>query len=599
VFLNYSELKKLMKKSPNVNIEIYKRLLVYVKPHRNLFFISIIGFLLYSSTQPLFASLIQQIIDTLQSSSREKMMYLPLFFSGLVVVRGVGNYLGNYFLAKVSLNVIHTLRCQIFDKYTQLPTEHFDANNSGHMISRITHNVNQVAQATTNAVRKVVQEGLTALGLLVYLFYINWLLSLVFLVVAPIIALLVNYVSKRLRTLSKRIQESIGDMTHITSELVNGHRIVRSYGGEAYERQRFLESSLDNRRQSLKSTTTEAIHNQGMQLIIAVALAFLMYMALFFMEQSSVGTFVGYLTAAFLLPRPIRQLSDANSDIQKGIVAAESLFLVLDEASEPDAGQYETQHCQGALVIQNLSFQYVSSTEMTLKNISINAEPGQIIALVGASGGGKSTLVNLVSRFYPCATGHIFLDGVDINAYKLSNLRRQIALVNQHVTLFNDTIANNIAYGALASASRAEITAAATDAYAMEFINQLPNGLDTEIGENGVKLSGGQRQRLALARALLKNAPVLILDEATSALDTESERYIQAALQKVMRNRTTLVIAHRLSTIENADVILVMEQGQIIERGSHQHLLAQHGAYARLHALQFKNPVEDSEITPA
>ncbi|MFZ4502649.1 MAG: lipid A export permease/ATP-binding protein MsbA [Methylovulum sp.] len=588
-----------MKKSPNVNIEIYKRLLVYVKPHRNLFFISIIGFLLYSSTQPLFASLIQQIIDTLQSSSREKMMYLPLFFSGLVVVRGVGNYLGNYFLAKVSLNVIHTLRCQIFDKYTQLPTEHFDANNSGHMISRITHNVNQVAQATTNAVRKVVQEGLTALGLLVYLFYINWLLSLVFLVVAPIIALLVNYVSKRLRTLSKRIQESIGDMTHITSELVNGHRIVRSYGGEAYERQRFLESSLDNRRQSLKSTTTEAIHNQGMQLIIAVALAFLMYMALFFMEQSSVGTFVGYLTAAFLLPRPIRQLSDANSDIQKGIVAAESLFLVLDEASEPDAGQYETQHCQGALVIQNLSFQYVSSTEMTLKNISINAEPGQIIALVGASGGGKSTLVNLVSRFYPCATGHIFLDGVDINAYKLSNLRRQIALVNQHVTLFNDTIANNIAYGALASASRAEITAAATDAYAMEFINQLPNGLDTEIGENGVKLSGGQRQRLALARALLKNAPVLILDEATSALDTESERYIQAALQKVMRNRTTLVIAHRLSTIENADVILVMEQGQIIERGSHQHLLAQHGAYARLHALQFKNPVEDSEITPA
>jgi len=598
VFLNYSELKKLMKKSPNVSVEIYKRLLVYVKPHRNLFFISIIGFLLYSSTQPLFASLIQQIIDTLQSSSREKMMYLPLFFSGLVVVRGVGNYLGNYFLAKVSLNVIHTLRCQIFDKYTQLPTEHFDANNSGHMISRITHNVNQVAQATTNAVRKVVQEGLTALGLLVYLFYTNWLLSLVFLVVAPIIALLVNYVSKRLRTLSKRIQESIGDMTHITSELVNGHRIVRSYGGEAYERQRFLESSLDNRRQSLKSTTTEAIHNQGMQLIIAVALAFLMYMALFFMEQSSVGTFVGYLTAAFLLPRPIRQLSDANSDIQKGIVAAESLFLVLDEASEPDAGQYETQHCQGALVIQNLSFQYVSSTEMTLKNISINAEPGQIIALVGASGGGKSTLVNLVSRFYPCATGHIFLDGVDINAYKLSNLRRQIALVNQHVTLFNDTIANNIAYGALASASRAEITAAATDAYAMEFINQLPNGLDTEIGENGVKLSGGQRQRLALARALLKNAPVLILDEATSALDTESERYIQAALQKVMRNRTTLVIAHRLSTIENADVILVMEQGQIIERGSHQHLLAQHGAYARLHALQFKNPVEDSEITP-
>ena len=586
-----------MKKKPNANFQIYKRLLFYIKPHRNLVVLSLLGFALYSSTQPLFATLIQEIIDTLQAKSRDKMLYLPLFFSGLVILRGIGNYVGNNFLAKVSLNVIHTLRCEIFEKYTLLPTTHFDNNNSGYMISRITHNVNQVAQATTDAVRKVVQEGLTALGLLIYLFYMNWLLSLVFLVVAPVIALLVSYVSKRLRMLSKRIQDSIGDMTHITSELVNGHRVVRSYGGEDYEKRRFLESSLYNRRQSLKLVTTGAIHNQVMQLIIAIALAFLMYMALFFMEQSSVGSFVGYLTAAFLLPRPFRQLSDANSDIQRGIVAAESLFAILDEQSEPDPGHVETEKCLGALEFNNLSFQYSSATEPTLRNISFKAEPGQTIALVGASGGGKSTLVNLVSRFYTHDSGQILLDGVEINDYKLSNLRRHIALVNQQVTLFNDTIANNIAYGALANASRDAIIAAANDAYAMEFINKLDQGLDTLIGENGVKLSGGQRQRLALARALLKDSPILILDEATSALDTESERYIQAALQKVMRNRTTLVIAHRLSTIENADLILVMDRGQIIERGTHQTLLEKNGAYARLHATEFKEFDETPLLT--
>ena len=576
-----------MKKKSTSSIQIYKRLTTYVKPHRGLFAISIIGFFIYSSTQPLFAAMMQQIIDTLQSKSSEKMYYLPLFFSGIVIVRGMGNYLGSYFLAKVSLNVIHALRCEIFAKYTELPTAHFDANNSGYMISRITHNVGQVAQATTDAVRKVVQEGFTALGLLGYLFYLNWKLSLVFLVVAPIIALLMNMVSKRLRMLSKRIQESIGDMTHITSELVNGHRVVRSYGGEDYEKRRFLESSLYNRGQSLKAVTTTAINNQVMQLIIAIALAFLMYMALFFMDQSSAGSFVGYLTAAFLLPRPIRQLSDANSDIQKGIAAAESLFEVLDQSSELDNGVYQAKRCKGALEFKNLTFQYAGSKEPSLIDINFKAEPGQTIALVGASGGGKSTLANLVSRFYPHNSGEILLDGVEINTYQLANLRKQIALVNQQVTLFNDTIANNIAYGALATATRAEIVAAATDAFAMEFIDKFAQGLDTEIGENGVKLSGGQWQRLALARALLKDAPILILDEATSALDTESERYIQAALQKVMRNRTTLVIAHRLSTIENADVILVIDNGRIVERGSHQELIEKNGAYSRLYQMQF------------
>ena len=593
-----------MKLSPNkpktnASIQIYKRLLVYVRPYLGLFAISILGFAIYSSTQPLMAALIKHIIDTLQKGTREGMEYLPLLFSGLIIVHGIGTYLGNYFLAKVSTNVVHSLRCEIFDKYTELPTAFFDANNSGFLIAKITNNVGEVTKASTDAVRTFAREGLTVIGLLAYLFYSNWQLSLVFLGITPIIVLLVRYVSKRLRMLSRRIQDSVGDMTHITSEMVTGHRIVRGYGGEAYERRRFLDSSHYNRRQSLKLATTSAIHNPIMQFIIAIALSVLMYLALLFMKDATVGEFIAYLTAAFMLQRPIRQLSDANSDIQKGIAAAQSIFEILDEQGEVDDGSYECGKVKGELELKNLSFTYESTKEPALTHISFKAEPGQTIALVGSSGGGKSTLANLVTRFYNYHQGQILLDGVDIKRYRLANLRKQIALVTQHVTLFNDTIANNIAYGDLAGASRAQITAAATDAYAMEFINELELGLDTEIGENGVKLSGGQRQRLALARALLKDAPILILDEATSALDTASERYIQEALQRVMLNRTTLVIAHRLSTIENADLILVIERGSIVERGNHQQLIAKNGAYARLHQLQFDQEAESGQHSRA
>ena len=587
------------KKGAKTGIKIYRRLLGYMFPFKGLFFISVIGYLIYAGTQPLIAALIKYAIDALQTEAREGAKILPFFVVGLFVVRGVGAFFGNYFLARVSANVVHVLRCELFAQYTCLPTSYFDQNNSGYMISRITHNVGEVAKAITDAVRTFVREGLTAVGLLGYLFYLNWQLSLIFLGVAPLIALLVSFVSKRLRQFSKNIQESVGDMTHIASELVGGHQIVKSFGGEEYERRRFFDSSKYNKKQSVKLAATLAIQNPVLQIVISFALAGIMYLALMVMIEASAGEFVAYLSAAFMLPRPIKLLSDVNSDIQKGIVAADSLFEILDEPEEKDQGGYKVQRAAGRLEFKNVSFRYPEANKNALDNISFTIDAGQTVALVGASGGGKSTLVSLISRFYDHDYGGILLDGVEISLYKLTELRRQIALVTQHITLFNDTVANNIAYGGMEGASRESIERAALDAHAMEFVSELPNGLDTEIGEHGTKLSGGQRQRLALARAILKDAPILILDEATSALDTESERLIQAALNTIMQDRTTLVIAHRLSTIERADVIIVVEHGKIIEQGSHTELIAKNGAYSRLHQVQFGAKDAKRPIQPA
>jgi ATP-binding cassette, subfamily B, bacterial MsbA len=576
------------------SLQIYKRLMLYVKPYWLLFVISFIGFLLYAGTQPLFAAMIKHVIDTLQTESREGVEWLPLFFIALMLVRGVGSFLGNYFLARVAANVVHALRCGIFNHYTVLPTAYFDANNSGYMMSRITHNVGEITRATTDSARTFVREGLTAIGLMGYLLYTNWLLSLIFLAITPIVLVIVRYVSKRLRMLSRRIQDSVGELTHITSELVTGHRIVRSFGGESYEKRRFLECSQYNRQQSLKLAATNSIQGPVLQVIIATALAGLMYLALIVMKQASAGEFVAYLSAAFMLPRPFRLLSDANAEVQRGIAAAQSLFEVLDEPPEKDIGAFKAETVRGELEFRDLWFSYPGSNRPALRNINICIPAGKNVALVGPSGGGKSTLVNLIPRFYDHERGGILLDGVEVKDYVLENLRRHIALVTQHITLFNDTIANNIAYGALAGAPLAAIQKAAEGAYATEFIDKLPDGLNTMIGEHGIKLSGGQRQRLAIARALLKNAPILILDEATSSLDTESERYIQEALKQVMRDRTTLVIAHRLSTIENADWILVMVDGEIVEQGTHRDLILHQGVYARLHQSQFSEQTNDA-----
>ncbi|MCK5354621.1 MAG: lipid A export permease/ATP-binding protein MsbA [Methyloprofundus sp.] len=573
------------KKTSSFNI--YKRLLKYVIPYFKFFIISIFGFIIVAIAQPLFAELIKLIIDTIEHGNKTDHKYLPAYIMGLVMFRSVGTFFGNYFLAKVSVNVVHKLRQQVFNHYTELSTTYFDAQNSGHLISLITYNVAEVTRAVTDSVKIFVREGLTAIGLLAYLLWLNWELTLIFFAIAPFIAIIVIKVGKKLRSLSKNVQDSMGDMTHITSELVVGNRVVKCFGGSAYEIERFKQSSLFNKRQSQKVALVSAIQNPIMQLLVASALSGLVFLALSMMDAASTGEFVAYLLAAFMVPRPIQLLTRANNDIQKGIAAASDIFATLDVPPELDLGTIRKSKGKGVLQFENLSFSYPGSSKLALKNINLSIQSGQTVAIVGASGSGKTTLTNLIPRFYDYSTGRILLDGVEINQYTLKTLREQIALVTQNITLFNDSVFNNIAYGVLSDTTEADVLKAADDAYATEFIQSMAKGMQTDIGEHGIQLSGGQRQRLAIARALLKNAPLLILDEATSALDTHSERYIQQALEHVMAHRTTIVIAHRLSTIEKADVILVMKAGEIIERGTHTELLAKNAAYAKLHAIQF------------
>ncbi|QNI02673.1 lipid A export permease/ATP-binding protein MsbA [Halomonas sp. SH5A2] len=570
---------------------LYKRLLTYVKPHWRAFSLALLGFVIYAASSTALAEMMKRLIDGIQNPDASFRLFLPLFVIIMFTARGIGTFLSTYFMAYVGRYVVHTLRCDVFAHMLHLPGMFFDHHSSGHLVSRVTYHVEQVAGAATKALTILLREGLFVIGLLGYLLWTNWMLTLLFLAVTPVIAGVVSYTSKRFRRLSKRIQHSMGDVTHVASEALSGHRVVRTHGAEIYEKQRFERVSEENRQQSMKEAMTRAISSPVILILVAISMAILVWLAMApaLMASMTPGEFVAFITAAALMIKPVRQLTEINSEIQKGIAAATELFGLLDRAPESDNGTYRVERLTGRVKLENVSFRYADDQPYVLQDINLEVAPGEMVAIVGRSGSGKSTLVSLLPRFYRVNEGRITIDDVPLDDYALRPLRQQMALVSQQVTLFNASIADNIAYGVV-NPDPAAVKAAAEAAYADEFIDQLPQGYNTVVGENGVMLSGGQRQRLAIARAIFKDAPLLILDEATSALDTESERYIQKALEDVCQGRTTLVIAHRLSTIERADRIIVMDQGRIIEQGSHQTLLEAGGAYAALHQLQFQEP---------
>ncbi|MDG2953140.1 lipid A ABC transporter ATP-binding protein/permease MsbA [Bisgaard Taxon 10/6] len=509
-----------------------------------------------------------------------------------IFFRGITNYFSAYAISWVSGNVVMNIRRRLFRHMMFMPVSYFDQNPAGRLLSRVTYDTEMVANSSSSALVTIVREGVYLVSLFAVMIYTSWQLSVVLFILAPIIGGLIGVVSKRFRELSRNIQGAMGELTTTTEQMIKGHKVILSYGGQQVEERRFNEVSDDMRRKGLKIVAADGIADGVVQLIASLALSAVLYVATIkslAIDNLSAGSFTVVFSSMMAMMRPLKSLTNVNSQFQRGMAACQTLFDFLDLDVEKDQGTKEVTRAKGEVTFKNVFFAYEGKEELALKNINFQIDQGKTVALVGRSGSGKSTIASLLTRFYDVTDGEILLDGVNIRDYKLSNLREQCSIVSQQVHLFNDTVANNIAYAANDRYSRDEIIAASKAAHAMEFIEKLDNGLDTVIGENGASLSGGQRQRLAIARALLRNSPVLILDEATSALDTESERAIQAALEELQKDRTVLVIAHRLSTIEKSDEIIVIENGEIKERGTHADLLAQDGAYKQLHSMQFSH----------
>ncbi len=574
----------------NSALLVYQRLWAYTKRYLWMFLLGVVGVSVDASMQAAFIKFMEPLIDRVFVGKDSQ---YGLWLAGIILViaitRMVGNFAGVYGMEWVGRKVVADLRQELFNQYVSLPAAYFDRNSSGQLISKLAYNSEQVANAATRSVIAAFRDIMLVIMLLAVMLTANMMLSLVMLLLVPMIGLLVTVISRRFRKISHRIQDSMGDVSHVTEEAVVGQQVVKVFQGQDAEKQRFGSVNEKTRRLHMRMVVTRLASSSMVQLAAGLALVLLMVVATRpnMLNEISAGTFTVVFWAMIGTIPPLKRLTTVQAQIQKGIAAAESIFAVLDTEVEIDTGRYSIDRVQGAIEFRNVSFRYDSSEKAVLENVSFTVPAGSVTALVGHSGSGKTTLAGLLPRFYPYSEGHVLLDGRELSDYRLENLRSQIALVSQDIILFNDTVAGNIAYGALEGASRAAIEKAARDAHAMEFIEQLPEQLDTMVGERGMLLSGGQRQRIAIARALLKDAPILILDEATSALDSKSEKAIQEALSEVMKHRTTLVIAHRLSTIENADQIIVLEKGRVIESGTHDDLLHRGKAYARLYQAQF------------
>ncbi|TCV97570.1 subfamily B ATP-binding cassette protein MsbA [Luteibacter rhizovicinus] len=572
----------------------YKRLLGYTRRYWSIGTIAIIGMIIDPACLSLFTNLIRPLIDDLFTlKDPYTIFWMPIWIMAIFLVRGVSSYATDYGIAYIGRGVVQSIRKDVFASYLRLPATFFGREPSGQQISRITYTSEQVAQASTDALKVAVTEGLTVVGMLTVMLYQSAYLTLALLVLVPCVVLIVTVVSRRYRQISKRLQGNMGSVTSVVEEVVGANREVRIYGGQAREAGRFDDVADRARSLNLKISSTSALSSATIQTTGAFALALLVYLGTRprALENITPGVFFAVLTAMGAMLPSLKRLTSVQSSLQRGLAACQDLFAIIDEPPERDVGTREVARVEGDIRFEGIHLVYPKNNHVALRGVDLHCRPGTVTALVGRSGSGKSSLVSLLPRFYEPTSGRILLDGANYEEYTLASLRRQIAWVGQNVVLFDDTVAANIAYGELAGASEEDIVAAARAANALEFIERMPEGLQTQIGQGGNSLSGGQRQRIAIARAILKNSPILVLDEATSALDTESERLIQDALQRLMRDRTTLVIAHRLSTIEHADQIAVMDQGRIVELGTHRGLIDQGGQYAALHRMQFHDQV--------